>query len=55
MDGTTSVLASVVTTETVSGLFNEIYAVLPVMFPVSISYMAVRKALSFVFGLLRQA
>lgn len=55
MPETTSVLSTVITGDLVSGLFNEIYAVLPVMMPASIGYMAVRKGLGFVFGLLRKA
>lgn len=52
---TASTLSSVVTKEMVSGVFNEIVSLLPVLIPVSVGFIAVRKGLGFLFGTLRQA
>ncbi|MCM1185001.1 MAG: hypothetical protein NC251_13465 [Lachnoclostridium sp.] len=52
---TASTLSSVVTKEMVGGVFNEIVSLLPVLIPVSVGFIAVRKGLGFLFGTLRQA
>lgn len=48
-------LAEVITTDMVSGLFSEMYAVMPVILPAAVGYMGIRKAISFVFNFLRRA
>ena len=48
-------LTDVVTAQMVSGVLNEIVGLLPVMIPASISYIALRKGLGFVFSTLKKA
>lgn len=50
-----STLSSVVTKEMVGGVFDEIVSLLPVIIPVSVGFIAIRKGLGFLFGSLRQA
>lgn len=54
-EGATSTLSSVVTKEMVGGVFDEIVSLLPVIIPVSVGFIAIRKGLGFLFGSLRQA
>ena len=54
MDATTS-LASIVTTEMLSGVLNEILALLPVVIPVMIGFIGLRKAISFLQVVLHSA
>lgn len=51
----TPVVASVVTAETLQGVLDELVALLPVIMPVTVSFIGIRKAISFVFGMLRAA
>lgn len=48
-------LSGVVTTEMLSGVMDEIIAVLPIVMPVSISFMAIRKGIRFVLGAIAKA
>lgn len=48
-------LADVITGDMVSGLFNEIFGLLPVLIPTAVTFLAVRKGLSFFLGFLRKA
>lgn len=50
-----TVLGGVITAQMLSGVFNELVALLPVVIPVIIGFLAVRKGLSFVLGSLRRA
>lgn len=50
-----SVLASVVTSSMLNGVLNEVVGVLPVCFPVMVSFIALRKGISFVGSILRSA
>lgn len=52
---TTTILGNVITSNMLSGVFNELVGVLPVVIPAVISFLAVRKALSFVLGSMRRA
>lgn len=52
---TTTVLSAVVTSDMVSGVLNEVVALLPVILPAAISFIAIRKGVSFVLGMLRSA
>ena len=49
---TTTVLGSIVTTEMLSGITDEMVGVLPVAFPVLVTAVGIRKAISFITGLL---
>lgn len=48
-------LSSVVTAEMLGGVLDEIVALLPVCIPVMISFIALRKGISFVSGILHSA
>lgn len=55
MEGSTSVLSSVVSTDLLGGVLDEIIALLPVCIPVMIGFIALRKGIAFVQGMLRKA
>ena len=42
-------------TEMVGGVLNEVVAVIPTIIPVAITFIAIRKGISFVLGMLRSA
>lgn len=48
-------LASVVTTDMLSGVLDEIIALLPVVIPVMIGFIGLRKGISFLQGVLHSA
>lgn len=52
---TGSVLAGVVTSAMLNGVLSEVVGVLPVCFPVMVSFIALRKGISFVGSILRSA
>ena len=54
MDAATG-LSAVVTAEMLSGVLDEVVAMLPVAIPVMIGFMALRKGISFLQGILRSA
>lgn len=51
----TSVLGTVVTADMMNGVLDEVIAVLPVCIPVMVSFIALRKGISFVRGVLVSA
>lgn len=51
----TGVLKDVVTAEMMNGVLDEVIGVLPVCIPVMISFISLRKGISFVMGVLRSA
>ena len=51
----TGKLASVVSSSDLSGVMNEILALLPVIIPVMIGFIGLRKAISFLIGMLHSA
>ena len=57
MDGTTAVagLADIVTSDMLSGVLNEIVDLLPVVIPVMIGFIGLRKGISFLQGVLHSA
>ena len=59
MEGATTVasgvLAKTVTTELLSGVLNEIVSLLPVCLPVMITFIGIRKGISFVSSVLHSA
>jgi len=52
---TGSGLASVVTADLLSGVLDEIVALLPVTIPVMVGFIGLRKGISFVRGILHSA
>ena len=48
-------LAGVVTSEMMSGVFDQIIAILPVCIPVMVSFIALRKGIGFVKSTLKSA
>lgn len=48
-------LAKVVTAEMLSGVLDEVLGVLPVAIPVLITFIALRKGISFIQGILHSA
>lgn len=52
---TGSVLAGVVTQEMMNGVFDEVVGVLPIAMPVMVQFIALRKGISFVSGILHSA
>lgn len=55
MEETALHLSKIVTAQMVSGVFDEIVGLLPVVIPAAITYMGIRKGLKFLFGTLRAA
>ena len=55
METANLVLSSVVTTEMLSGVLDEIVGLIPVALPVAISLLSVRKAWSWLMGTLHTA
>lgn len=57
MEGTAAAttLSSIVTAEMLSGVLDEILAILPVVIPVMIGFIGLRKAISFLQGVLHSA
>ena len=54
-EASTPVLSGVVTAAILNGVFNEIVGLLPVIVPVSVGFIAIRKGLGFLFSSLRAA
>lgn len=52
---TDGVLSKVVTAEMLSGVLDEIVSLLPICMPVMIGFIAIRKGISFVHGILASA
>lgn len=50
-----TVLDKTITSEMVGGVLNEVVAVIPTIIPVAITFIAIRKGISFVLGMLRSA
>ena len=53
--GTTSALYDAVSGANISGVLDEVIGLLPVVLPVMIGFLAIRKGISFVLGMLRSA
>ena len=52
---TTAVLSTVITSEMLQGVLNEILGVLPVCVPVMITFIALRKGIAFIQSILHSA
>lgn len=50
-----TVLDKTITGSMVQGVLNEVVAIIPTIIPVAISFIAIRKGISFVLGMLRSA
>ena len=48
-------ISNVITAEMCNGVFEELLAVLPVILPVTVGFIGIRKAISFVLGMLHSA
>lgn len=48
-------MSTVITAEMLGGVLDEVVACLPIVVPVSIGFIAIRKGISFVLGMLRRA
>lgn len=48
-------LSDIVTSQMISGVLNEITGLLPILLPTAISFIAIRKGISFLIGTLRGA
>lgn len=55
MEGATSAMSTALSGVDLSGITNEIKAVIPVVLPVLVSVLALRKGISFLIGTLRSA
>ena len=55
MESASTVLAGIVTTDMLSGVLTEITGLLPVVIPVMIGFIAIRKGVSFLQGVLHSA
>lgn len=53
MEGT--VLDKTITGSMVQGVLDEVVAIIPTVIPVAITFISIRKGISFVLGLLRTA
>ena len=50
-----TVLDQTIKADMVDGVLDEVVAVIPTVIPVAITFIAIRKGISFVLGLLRSA
>lgn len=55
MTAADTVLGGVITGPMLQGVLNEIVGLLPTVLPVVITFLAIRKGISFVIGMLRSA
>ena len=57
MEGTAAItqLSQIVTSEMVSGVFDQILGLLPVIMPVMVGFIGLRKGISFLQGVLHSA
>lgn len=55
MEGAATSLATIVTADMLGGVLDEIVALLPVAIPVMIGFIGLRKAISFLQGVLHSA
>lgn len=55
MEGSTTTLSTIVTADVINGVLDEIVGLLPVVLPVMIGFIALRKGISFVLNMLHSA
>ena len=51
----TTYLGTVITADMCNGVLNEVLAMIPIIFPTMITFIGVRKGISFVQGILHSA
>ena len=54
-ENASSALVSAVQNANIDGVLNEVISLLPTVLPVMIGFLAIRKGISFVIGMLRSA
>ena len=54
-EGASDALVTAVNNANIDGVLNEVIALLPTVLPVMIGFLAIRKGISFVIGMLRSA
>lgn len=52
---TTGTLSTIITADMLKGVLNEVIGMLPTIIPVMIGFVALRKGISFVLGMLHSA
>lgn len=52
---TVKMLGDIVTADMLSGITSQVMSVLPVVIPVGVTFMAIRKGINFLFGSLSRA
>lgn len=55
MTETTAVVAKAIESVALDGVLNEMVALIPVVIPVAISFLAIRKGIGFLLGTLQSA
>lgn len=55
MEGNAATLAGIVTGEMMSGVLNEVKGLLPAVVPVMVTFIGLRKGISFLQGVLHSA
>lgn len=55
MEGAAQSLSTIVTAEMLGGVLNEVVGLLPVCIPVMIGFIALRKGIGFIQGILHSA
>lgn len=55
MEVTSTMLDTVVTSEMVGGVLDELIGLLPILLPVTIGFIGIRKGISFIIGMLKSA
>ncbi len=53
--GSTTVLSTVITSEMLQGVLDEILGILPICVPIMISFIALRKGIAFIQSILHSA
>lgn len=52
---TVSTLATVITGDMIKGVLNEVLGLIPVVLPAALTFLGIRKGISFVMGILHSA
>ncbi len=52
---TAATLSTIITADMVKGVLNEVLALIPVVLPAALTFLGIRKGISFVLGILHSA